>query len=54
MIALTVEGNSNSWGLMRRLGMQRRVDLDYVDPDWPPSMNTVIVYEMERSAWASS
>ena len=54
VIALTVEGNSNSWGLMRRLGMQRRADLDYVDPDWPPSMNPVIVYEMEQSAWASS
>lgn len=54
VIALTVDGNSNSWGLMRRLGMQRRADLDYVDPDWPPSMNPVIVYEMERSAWATS
>ena len=51
VVALTVEGNSNSWGLMRRLGMERREDLDYVDPDWPETMNPVIVYEMRREAW---
>jgi RimJ/RimL family protein N-acetyltransferase len=51
VVALTVEGNAASWGLMRRLGMQRREDLDYVDSDWPPTMNPVIVYEMERSRW---
>jgi RimJ/RimL family protein N-acetyltransferase len=54
VVALTVDGNSASWGLMRRLGMRPRPDLDYVDADWPPSMNPVIVYEMEGSAWASS
>ena len=54
VIALTVEGNAASWGLMRRLGMRRRADLDYLDPDWPPSMNPVIVYELERSAWTAS
>lgn len=53
VVALTVDGNAPSWGLMLRLGMRRRADLDYVDPDWPESMNPVIVYEMERSAWAS-
>lgn len=53
VVALTVEGNSASWGLMRRLGMERRADLDYVDPDWPESMNPVIVYVMERRAWRS-
>ena len=51
VVALTVEGNAASWGLMRRLGMRRREDLDYFDPDWPPAMNPVIVYEMERSRW---
>ena len=54
VVALTVDGNAPSWGLMRRLGMRRRSDLDYVDPDWPETMNPVIVYEMERSEWASS
>ena len=51
VVALTVEGNEASWGLMRRLGMERRSDLDYEDPEWPPSMNPVIVYVMERSRW---
>lgn len=53
VIALTVDGNAASWGLMKRLGMRRRADLDYVDPDWPPSMNPVIVYEMERGEWSA-
>jgi RimJ/RimL family protein N-acetyltransferase len=51
VIALTVTGNSASWGLMKRLGMRRREDLDYVDPDWPADMNPIIVYELEASAW---
>ena len=52
VVALTVAGNEASWGLMKRLGMRRREDLDYVDADWPDSMNPVIVYEMERSRWS--
>lgn len=51
VVAITVDGNVASWRLMQRLGMSRREDLDYVDPDWPPAMNPVIVYEMERSRW---
>lgn len=51
VVALTVEGNAPSWGLMKRLGMTRRADLDYVDPRWPETMNPVIVYEIGRDAW---
>jgi RimJ/RimL family protein N-acetyltransferase len=51
VVALTVAGNAASWGLMLRLGMTRRADLDYTDPRWPGSMNPVIVYEMERDGW---
>jgi RimJ/RimL family protein N-acetyltransferase len=51
VVALTVEGNSNSWGLMKRLGMRRRADLDYVDPEWPEGMNPVIVYEIGPEEW---
>ena len=54
VVALTVAGNRASWGLMLRLGMARREDLDYFDADWPESMNPVIVYEMERSRWNPS
>lgn len=54
VVAVTVDGNRASWGLMIRLGMERRTDLDYVDPDWPPSMNPVIVYEIWKNRWAAS
>ncbi len=53
VIALTVQGNSGSWGLMRRLGMTRREELDYVDPRWPEVMNPVIVYSLEKDEWLS-
>ena len=51
VVALTVAGNEASWGLMKRLGMRRRADLDYVDPGWPETMNPVIVYEIDRGEW---
>lgn len=51
VVALTVIGNEQSWGLMRRLGMARQEALDYVDTDWPETMNPVIVYAIEREAW---
>ena len=34
VVALTVEGNAPSWGLMLRLGMTRRADLDYDTASW--------------------
>jgi RimJ/RimL family protein N-acetyltransferase len=51
VIALTVIQNESSWGLMKRLGMRRREDLDYVDPDWPENMNPVIVYSITPEEW---
>ena len=35
VVALTVQGNAPSWGLMKRLGMRRRAELDYDDPRYP-------------------
>jgi RimJ/RimL family protein N-acetyltransferase len=52
VVALTIAENEASWGLMLRLGMHRRADLDYSDPEWPPAMNPVIVYELGRDEWA--
>ena len=37
VVAFTVAGNRASWGLMERLGMTRRADLDFVDPRFGPS-----------------
>lgn len=47
----TSERNSASWGLMRRLGMRRRADLDYPDPDYPPEDNPTMVWDITREAW---
>ena len=52
MLALTVEGNAASWGLMRRLGMRRRADLDFPNTDFDPANGTIIVYAITRAEWA--
>jgi RimJ/RimL family protein N-acetyltransferase len=49
VVAFTVGGNIASWGLMKRLGMVRRPDLDFVGPDW--AEGTVIVYVIGREEW---
>ena len=51
VIALTVEGNMPSWGLMERLGMTRRPDLDYEGPEW--AEGRVITYVIRRQEWRS-
>ena len=51
IVALTVDGNAASWGLMERLGMRRREDLDFHDPRWGPDLNPTIVYSITRDFW---
>ena len=51
VVALTVEGNAGSWGLMERLGMTRRADLDYHDPRYGPDLNPTIVYSIAAADW---
>jgi RimJ/RimL family protein N-acetyltransferase len=51
VIALTVPGNSPSWGLMTRLGMQRREELDYIDTRFGEELNPSIVYSTDRQTW---
>jgi RimJ/RimL family protein N-acetyltransferase len=36
VVACTVQANTRSWGLMERLGMQRRPDMDFDHPALPP------------------
>ncbi|MGZ8312045.1 MAG: GNAT family N-acetyltransferase [Allosphingosinicella sp.] len=50
VIAITFPQNLASWGLMVRLGMTRRKDLDYDDPRFP-ELNPTIVYSLAREAW---
>jgi len=49
VIALTIPVNEPSWGLMERLGMTRRADLDFVDDRFGPEINPQIVYWMEAA-----
>ena len=51
VVALTVTGNAASWGLMERLGMSRRPDLDYYDPHYGPDLNPTIVYAIDSADW---
>lgn len=53
VVALTVEGNAASWGLMRRLGMQRREELDYDDLRYEAPWRRSIVYSISRASWAA-
>ncbi|MEM6476070.1 MAG: GNAT family N-acetyltransferase [Pseudomonadota bacterium] len=49
IIALTVQENTPSWGLMERLGMKRRADLDFKSDVFGPE--SVIVYLITREQW---
>ncbi len=48
IFALTSDRNIPSWKMMEKLGMQRRADLEFDDPDYPPQDNPTIVYRMEK------
>jgi RimJ/RimL family protein N-acetyltransferase len=54
VVALTVEGNESSRGLMKRLGMIRRPDMDYEDDRFGPEMNPTIVYRIEAADWPAA
>lgn len=51
VIALTVQGNTGSWGLMLRLGMERREDLDFDNTDFDPENPLIIAYSITRDQW---
>ncbi|MEL7729976.1 GNAT family N-acetyltransferase [Citromicrobium bathyomarinum] len=54
VVALTVARNTASWGLMERLGMRRREDLDFANADFDPEDPTIIVYSIAPHAWAAA
>ena len=54
IVALTVIGNEASWGLMRRLGMERREDLDYEDLRYGTMLRDAIVHSMNRAQWRAA
>ena len=53
VIALTVARNEGSWGLMERLGMRRREELDFENADFDAENPVIIVYSIDRDDWQS-
>lgn len=53
VVAVTVDGNIGSWGLMKRLGMRRREELDYNDTRYAKPWRRSIVYSIDRDSWRS-
>lgn len=51
VVALTSEGNRGSWRIMEKLGMKRRKDLDFSDPNFPPEDNPTIIYSIDAAEW---
>ena len=54
VVALTVAGNADSQGLMKRLGMRRSADLDYEDHRYGPELNPTIVYRIDAADWPAA
>lgn len=56
VLAMTVAGNESSQGLMKRLGMARREDLDFVDTRFahPSEINPAIVYRIDAATWSAA
>lgn len=54
VVALTIGPNRESQGLMERLGMTRRADLDFDDPRFGPEMNPTIVYRIDAADWPAA
>jgi len=54
VVALTVPGNSGSIGLMTRLGMAYRPDLDFEDNRFGPELNPTIVYWLDAVDWPAA
>jgi RimJ/RimL family protein N-acetyltransferase len=54
VVAITVEGNEASQGLMRRLGMTRRRDLDYVDERHVEELGPALVWSIAAADWPAA
>ena len=51
VVALTSAANVASWKLMEKLGMERREDLDFTDPSYPPEDRPTILYSITARQW---
>lgn len=53
VVAFTVQGNTASWGLMLRLGMRWREDLDFANAEFDPDNPVIIVHSIDRASWTA-
>ena len=53
VIAMTVQRNTASWGLMQRLGMRRRDDLDFDNAEFDKEDPVIIIYSADRASWTA-
>jgi RimJ/RimL family protein N-acetyltransferase len=51
VVALTNSKNTGSWKLMEKLGMERRQDLDFVDPSSEGEDDPLIQYSLTKAQW---
>jgi RimJ/RimL family protein N-acetyltransferase len=54
VVALTVHQNVDSQGLMKRLRMTRREDMDFRSTDVPQELNPMIVYRIDADEWPAA
>ena len=54
VVAITVEANEASQGLMRRLGMKRRRDLDYIDERHVEELGPAMVWSIAAADWPAA
>ena len=54
VIAMTIPANLPSQGLMDRLGMTRREDLDFRDTRFGDELNPAIVWRIEAAEWPAA
>lgn len=54
VVALTSHANIGSWKLMEKLGMERREDLDFIDPKFEGEDSPTIQYSLTKAQWETS
>jgi len=54
VIAMTVPANLESQGLMMRLGMRRREDLDFIDSRFGPELNPSLIWRITAAEWPAA
>ena len=54
VIAITVADNLHSQGLMERLGMTRRADLDFWDERFGPDLNPSMIWRIDAADWPAA